>query len=350
MRGDHTNRKTLGTVFLAVSAVLVLLTIYLALFFAPLPQTSVRTAGEVMPSIEGTRITVVGFVCSAWNATSPIIADAYQHVDFSIADFRDYGRFREAAAAGQLDGQWWESRPIDVHSVSGSTLVGPNRGPSVAYRIVLGVNLSVEATVEQGGIGPNSNVTGLYLTSMNGNDFTFGSSSGGFGVMSAPIAQKIFYFHMPSAWASYLAFGVTLFASAMYLGSRDRRYDRFALSSAEIGVVFATIAILTGPIWAKQEWGVYWRWDDAKLTTTFILWLVYIGYLSLRAAMSEPSARARVSAVYGILGFVTVPMSLLSARIAPLLRSSHPEVIASSSGSLSMQAGITIGVAGKSVV
>ncbi len=325
---------------LAISAVLVLLTVYLALFFAPLPQASVKTVGEIMPSmIGGPKVAVVGFVCA-----STVSTGFTPKVILSIADFRDYGRFRLALSEGHLDEQWWEIRPIDIASVPHSPVL-ILAAPTIAQQAVLGTNLSVVATVTQGEVGPNSIATGFYLFSDNFNDFTFSSSPTGFGVMSAPIAQKIFYFHMPSAWASYIAFGVTLVGSAMFLRTRDVKYDRFAFSSAEIGVLFATIAILTGPIWAKQEWGVYWRWDDTKLTTTFILWLVYIGYLSLRAAMSEPSSRARVSAVYGILGFVTVPMSLLSARIAPLLRSSHPEVIASSSGSLSMQAGITIGVA-----
>jgi heme exporter protein C len=163
--------------------------------------------------------------------------------------------------------------------------------------------------------------------------------------MTAPVAQKIFYFHMPSAWVSYLAFFVTLVASALYLKTRAIKYDRWAFSSAQLGVLFATIAITTGPVWAKQEWGVYWRWDDTKLVTTFVLWLVYIGYLMLRGSMTDAGTRARVGAVYGILGFVTVPMSLLSSRIAPLLQSSHPQVIASNSGSLSPEAGMTIGIA-----
>jgi heme exporter protein C len=183
------------------------------------------------------------------------------------------------------------------------------------------------------------------LSSWSGDDFEFAESSGEFGVFSAPIAQKIFYFHMPSAWVSYLSFFTTLLFAALYLKTRKMAYDRVAHCSAELGVLFATMAILTGPIWAKQEWGVYWRWDDTKLVTTFVLWLVYIGYLVLRAAVADPAARARVSAVYGILGFITVPMSLLSSRVAPLLRSSHPQVIASSSGSLSPEAGLTVGVA-----
>jgi heme exporter protein C len=161
-------------------------------------------------------------------------------------------------------------------------------------------------------------------------------------VLTAPLAQKIFYFHMPAAWVSYLAFIITFASSIVYLWKRDERADSIAFASAELGILFATMALLTGPIWAKEEWGVYWRWEDTKLVTTFILWMTYVGYLVLRPAISETGRRARVSAVYGIVAFLTVPASLLSSRIAPLMRSIHPEVIASSTGSLSLEAGISV--------
>jgi heme exporter protein C len=336
------DRKKLGTILLVVSVVLILMTVYLAIFFAPLPPTGVKSAGEILSSVEGSRLQVAGFVSAVYYRSPMDALDVPEHVVFSIADFRDYGRYLQAAAGNDLDMQWWTVRPIDVDSVSGG--LASWNGPYVGERIVALTNLSVYGIVTSHGIAPNSNVTGFSLLSRSGDDFTFGPV-GGFGLMTAPVAQKIFYFHMPSAWACYLAFGVTLAGSALFLKTRDHRFDRVAYSSAEIGIVFATIAILTGPVWAKQEWGVYWRWDDMKLVTTFVLWLVYIGYLSLRAAISEPSTKARVSAVYGILSFITVPMSFLSSRVAPLLQSSHPQVIATSSGSLSPQAGMTIGIA-----
>ncbi len=336
--------KKLGTILLALSVVLILTTAYLALFFAPLPQTSVKSAGEIMSSEEGSRLQVAGFVSTIYSSHIGLDAiDLPDTVVFALADFRDYGRFLQAVAAGHLDQQWWTVRPLDVSSTSGGLRSG-NPGPAIGDHIVLGGNLSVRGQVLHLGIAANSNVTGLSLRSLSGHDFTFGPA-GEFGIMTAPIAQKIFYFHMPSAWACYLAFGVTLAGSALFLKTRNERYDKVAYSAAEIGIVFATIAILTGPVWAKQEWGVYWRWNDMKLVTTFVLWLVYIGYLSLRAAITEPESKARVSAVYGILGFISVPISFLSSRVAPLLESSHPQVIASSSGSLSPQAGVTIGVA-----
>ena len=244
--------------------------------------------------------------------------------------------------AGNTSETWWTVRPIDVKILSGGLVF--DGGPDISSTIHNFTNMSFVGTVVTDVVGPNSAVTGHSLYAPDTKSVVFGPQ-GGFSAMTAPVAQKIFYFHMPSAWVSYVAFFLTLVGSILYLRSRDAKFDRFAMSSAELGVLFATIAICTGPIWAKQEWGVYWRWDDTKLVTTFIMWLVYVGYLSLRAAMSDPSVRSRVSAVYGIVGFVTMPMSLLSARIAPLLRSSHPEVIASSSGSLSPEAGMTIGVA-----
>jgi len=335
------DKHRLGFIIAIVSAVLVLLTTYLAMFYAPLPQTGVRSADEIMSSVEGSHIQVVGFVCAVVSRTGSPVVDVSETTVFSLADLVDYQRFRVASIEGHLGEQWWTVRPIDATVTSG----GPLPGPYVGGEIALGANLSVHAKVVEESIGPNSAITGFSLSIPDSKSVSFDLGGGGFGTMSAPVAQKIFYFHMPSAWISYLAFFVTLVSSALYLKSRDAKYDRWAHSAAELGVLFSTIAILTGPIWAKQEWGVYWRWSDTKLVTTFILWLVYIGYLMLRASVSDSGTRARVSAVYGIVGFVTVPMSLLSARIAPLLRSSHPEVIASNTGGLSPEAGLTIGIA-----
>jgi heme exporter protein C len=323
-------------ILLPLSMALILLAVYLALYFAPLPSTGVRSADSVLSSVEGSKITVVGFVTDY--RVADIHIDAPMIATFQLADFSDYHRYLDAVSANTTSTEWWTVHPIDVHVLISSGLF--YEPPTQVHgELHNGVNVSVLGTIQ-----PHASPPELSVPYLMAETVTVGSA-GSFGVMTAPVAQKIFYFHMPSAWVCYLAFGITLLASVFYLKTRNQRYDRWAHSSAELGVVFATIAILTGPIWAKQEWGVYWRWDDTKLVTTFILWLVYIGYLSLRAAISEPSARSRISAVYGILGFITVPMSFLSARIAPLLSSSHPEVIASSSGSLSPEAGMTIGIA-----
>ena len=333
----------LGRIVLVGAAILMLLTTYLAVIYAPLPQTSVKSADKILTSIEGSRIRVAGFVSDVFHNSSSSFGQVFA-LRFSIADFSDYERYLSAAISEQLDSQWWTVRPIDVQLyIRPKGLIMGSVGGQL--NLSNGANLSVLAVVVGHGIGPNSNVSGFSLTTSSWDDVNIGTSPGQFDIVTAPVAQKIFYFHMPSAWVSYVAFFITLVSSVLYLRTRDVRYDRLASCSAELGVLFATIAIATGPVWAKQEWGVYWRWDDTKLVTTFVMWLVYIGYLMLRAAVTDHNVRSRVSAVYGILGFVTMPMSLLSSRIAPLIRSSHPQVIASSSGSLSPEAGITIIVA-----
>jgi heme exporter protein C len=199
------------------------------------------------------------------------------------------------------------------------------------FTITAGTNLTVDGRV-----------TSAAALSSDRNGIDRSPAAANPEVLTAPLAQKIFYFHMPVAWVSYMAFFITFAASIVYLWKRDERADTVAFAAAQIGILFATLALLTGPVWAKEEWGVYWRWEDTKLVTTFILWVAYIGYLVLRPAISETTRRARVSSVYGIVAFLTVPASLLSARIAPLLQSSHPEVIASGTGSLSTEAGLTV--------
>jgi heme exporter protein C len=338
-RDKSLNKSRLGLVLTVVALSLVLVTTYLAIFFAPLPQTSVGVADEIASSIEGSRISVAGFV-SEIHALMRGIGSGPSTAIFTISDFTDYDRFVVASEQGNLSEQWWTVKPLYVYIL----WQGWNED-QFPEKLLVGSNVSVEGKVRFDPPGIENPVNDYYLWTTSTGDVTFGLGPGQFNIESAPVAQKIFYFHMPSAWVSYLAFFMTLLGSAFFLKTRDMKYDRLASSSAELGVLFATIAIATGPIWAKQEWGVYWRWDDTKLVTTFILWLVYIGYLSLRAAMPEHGSKARVSAVYGILGFVTVPMSLLSSRIAPLLRSSHPQVIATSSGGLSPEAGMTIGIA-----
>jgi len=339
-RVDRTNKKKLGLILTAVALGLILATTYLALYFAPLPQTSVGAADEILSSIDGSRVRVAGFVSQLIMISNPIVSDPGVEV-FALADFSDFARYAEASASGRLSEEWWTVKPLILKVMLNEW--NPSEDPYPPFSP--GMNLSAEGKVVYGLPIQNSTMSDYFLKVSSMNDVKVGVGPGEFGLVTSPIAQKIFYFHMPSAWVSYLAFFVTLLGSVMYLKTRNAKYDRLAVSSAELGVLFATIAITTGPIWAKQEWGVYWRWDDTKLVTTFVLWLVYIGYLSLRAAIHEQGTRARVSAVYGILCFVTVPLSLLSSRIAPLLRSSHPRVIASSSGGLSPEAGITIIIA-----
>ena len=136
--------------------------------------------------------------------------------------------------------------------------------------------------------------------------------------------QRIFYFHMPAAWVALgPAFTLVFVCSILYLVKKDLRYDRIAGASAEIGVAFTTITLMTGPLWAKPIWGAYWTWDP-RLTTTLVLWFIYVAYLMLRAATSEGHKRARFSAVFGIVGWVDVPIVFMSIR---WWRTIHPTVI-----------------------
>ncbi len=137
------------------------------------------------------------------------------------------------------------------------------------------------------------------------------------------LAQKIFYLHVPAAWAALLAFSLVGITSALYLWLKDARLDRFAAASAEVGVVFSAVMLTTGPIWAKPIWGTWWTWD-ARLTLTLFVFFLFIGYLALRAAVHDAAERARFSAVVGILGMLLVPFVHLSVY---LFRTLHPQPI-----------------------
>ena len=119
--------------------------------------------------------------------------------------------------------------------------------------------------------------------------------------------QRIFYIHVPSAWVAYLGFAIVFIASIAYLRTGTRRWDLLAHAAAEVGVVFCSLVLITGPIWAKPVWGTYWQWD-ARLTSALVLWLTYVGYLFLRGLASDASRAGRMAAVVGIVGFVNVPI------------------------------------------
>lgn len=134
------------------------------------------------------------------------------------------------------------------------------------------------------------------------------------------LAQKIYYLHLPAALNAYIAFVVVAITSVVYLWLRDPRADRVAESSAEVGLLFTTVVLTTGPIWGMPVWGTWWTWD-ARLTLTLFLWLIYAGYLVLRGAVTEPEMRARYSAVLGILGALLIPFIHMSVY---LFRTLHP--------------------------
>lgn len=155
----------------------------------------------------------------------------------------------------------------------------------------------------------------------------------------SPYSAKIFYFHVPAAWTSFLAFGVVLLCSVVYLWKGGEKWDIWALSSAEVGLVFCTVAVISGALWAKAEWGYYWNWSDAKLFSTFVLWLVFVAYVAIRGGAVRHESIPRVAAIFGILGFAAVPISFLSSRI---WTSIHPNVVATSQGHLSSEAGAVL--------
>ena len=135
--------------------------------------------------------------------------------------------------------------------------------------------------------------------------------------------QRIFYFHVPSAWIAYLAFAIVFIASIAYLRTGSSKWDLLAGGAAEIGVVFCSLVLITGPIWAAPVWGTWWQWD-ARLTSALVLWLTYVGYLFLRALSTEPARTGRLAAVVGIAGFVNVPIVHFSVQWWRTLHPSGP--------------------------
>ena len=139
--------------------------------------------------------------------------------------------------------------------------------------------------------------------------------------------QRIFYFHVPSAWVGFLAFFVTVVAGVMYLRSGRSFWDRVGSSSVEVGLLFTISAGVAGAIWARPIWNTWWTWDP-RLTTYTIMALIYVAYLMLRQGIEDPDRRARFAAVYGIVGFISVPITYFSIM---WWRTIHPVVFGSAS-------------------
>ncbi len=134
------------------------------------------------------------------------------------------------------------------------------------------------------------------------------------------VLQRIFYFHAATAWAGEMVFFVCFVTNLLYIWKRNRKYDWLGVSCAEVGLACITVVLITGPIWAKPAWGIYWTWD-ARLTSTFVLWLLYISYLLLRSLIEEPDRRALLSALFGVFAFLDVPLVFFSIR---WWRTQHP--------------------------
>jgi heme exporter protein C len=137
------------------------------------------------------------------------------------------------------------------------------------------------------------------------------------------VIQRIFYFHVPSAISAFIAFFIVFVANSAYLVTRKPQWDWLGVAGAEVGVACCTIVLITGPIWARPVWGIWWTWD-ARLTSTFILWLLYIAYLLLRGLLEDPQRRATLSAIFGVFAFLDVPLVYLSNR---LWRTQHPQPV-----------------------
>jgi len=143
------------------------------------------------------------------------------------------------------------------------------------------------------------------------------------------VIQKILYVHPACAFAAYAGFGLTAFGGALYLWRGDDAWDRLAAASAEVGVVFCTLVVLTGPIWAKGTWGHWWSWDP-RLVVTLVLWFIYLAYMLLRSFTEGDERTARFAAVYGIVGLAAVPLNYAAIDLFGG-RAIHPENLGSGS-------------------
>jgi heme exporter protein C len=149
------------------------------------------------------------------------------------------------------------------------------------------------------------------------------------------LIQRIFYFHVSSAWSGLIAFILVFVGSVAYLRTRALKWDWFSVASAEVGVAFFTVVLVTGPIWAKPVWGIWWTWD-ARLTSSFLLWVLFVSYLILRTLVDEPERRAMVAAVFGIFAALDIPLVYFSIW---WFRTQHPQPVVGDGGSLDPRMG-----------
>jgi heme exporter protein C len=142
------------------------------------------------------------------------------------------------------------------------------------------------------------------------------------------IVQRIFYLMVPMGWLAMLSFVIIFISSILYLKTRQDRWDILGRSSAEVGIVFTTLALVTGSIWAKPAWGVWWDWGTPRLTATLVLWFIYLAYFMARSFATEESRGARFAAVVGIIGFIDIPIIALTI-ILPTLQEPglHPPTL-----------------------
>jgi heme exporter protein C len=155
---------------------------------------------------------------------------------------------------------------------------------------------------------------------------------------SMGLVQKIFYLHLPLAWWGLMSFFVVFAASIAYLRSRRPLWDHLARAGVEVGLMLAVLALVSGSVWARHSWGVWWTWDP-RLTTTLVMCFVYAGYLALRGLELPQQRKSTICAVVGIVAFLDVPLVFVSAR---LWRSIHPAVFAAEGGALESEMRLTV--------
>ncbi len=154
------------------------------------------------------------------------------------------------------------------------------------------------------------------------------------------IVQKIFYFHVPSAYAMYVGFGASALGSAMYLFRRGPAWDALAVAGAEVGMIFCAIVLTTGPLWARKAWGVYWTWDP-RLTTTLLVGMVYVAYIALRSFGEAGEVEKRFASALSLVG---VPTMVLIHYSVQRWRGTHPTVITGRGGGVTPEMGLALGL------
>lgn len=152
------------------------------------------------------------------------------------------------------------------------------------------------------------------------------------------VVQKIFYIHVASAFTMYVGFFIAFVSALLYLPGRRALWDEVGVSAVEVGFLFCTVVVMTGPIWAKPTWGAWWTWDP-RLTTTLLVWLLYAGYLVLRGYLGDSPRKGTSSAVVAIVAALDIPLIHFSVRI---WRGMHPAVISGKSGGISGPMKITL--------
>jgi heme exporter protein C len=141
---------------------------------------------------------------------------------------------------------------------------------------------------------------------------------------------RIIFYHVPAAWTAFVGFFAAMVASILYLAKKNLKYDSFAAAVTEVGLAFGAVNLITGMIWGRIIWGIWWTWDP-RLTSMLVGWLIYAGYMMLRRAVEEPTERAKMSAVLSIFAFADVPIIFFSIR---WWRTQHPQPVVGGGGSM----------------